>query len=75
MKPMLKEYPYASMAIGGVRDHGGRSVTALTNAKTPQKKTNTQTETAIRWAVAKPATFASPSSITSNKMLSHCLAR
>src|SRR5215472_12142275 len=62
------------MAMHGVRNHGGCSVNALTKANTPQKNVSTQAETAIFSAATKPTIFASPSSVTSNKMLFHCLA-
>src|ERR1700740_153358 len=42
------------------------------NAKTPQKKTNTQIETTIFCAVAIPKRFATRTSATSNKTLFHC---
>jgi len=42
------------------------------NAKTPQKKTKTQIDTAIFCAAASPTRFATRSSATSNKTLFHC---
>src|SRR6267154_2588693 len=60
------------MAMHGVSNHGGRSVTTRTNAKTPQKKTSTQIETTIFCAAASPTSFAARSNIRSNKMLFHC---
>src|SRR5260370_36985235 len=74
MKPMLNESPYASMAMQGVRNQGGRSVIVRMNANTPQKKTSTQIETTIFCAAAKPRKFATRSSATSNKTLFHCFA-
>src|SRR6267143_4307425 len=62
------------MAMQGVRNHGGRSVTAATNAKTPQKKPSTPAETTIFSAAAMPTRFAARSSTTSNKTLFHCFA-
>src|SRR5260370_4556070 len=72
MKPMLNESPYASMAMQGVRNHGGRSVIVRMNANTPQKKTSTQIETTTFSAAPKPVRFATRSSATSNKTLFHC---
>src|SRR6266705_719428 len=62
------------MPMHGARSHGGRSVTTPMNAKTPQKKVSTQTETTIFWAAANPRAFAVCSISTSNKILFHCLA-
>src|SRR5713226_279897 len=62
------------MAMQGVRNHGRRSATAATNAKTPQKKISTQAETTIFCAAARPTRSATRSSATSNKTLFHCFA-
>src|SRR5882762_8900952 len=62
------------MAMQGARNHGGRSVTAATNAKTPQKKISTQAGTTIFCAAVSPTRFATRSSATSNRTLFHCFA-
>src|SRR6266571_2186771 len=62
------------MAIHGASNQGGRSVTVRMNAKTPQKKTSTPIDTTIFCAAASPTTFATRSSVTSNKILFHCFA-
>src|SRR5216683_6525561 len=62
------------MAMQGARNHGGRSVTAATNAKTPQKKISTQAETTIFCAAVSPTRFATRSSATSNRTFFHCFA-
>src|SRR6266480_4715959 len=63
------------MAMQGVKNHGGRSVTAATNAKTPQRKISTQAETTIFCAAARPTRFATRSSATSKRTFFHCFAR
>src|SRR6266446_912100 len=62
------------MAMQGVRNHGGRSVTVRINANAPQKKTSTQAETTTFSAAASPNKFATRSNATSNKMLFQRLA-
>ncbi len=62
------------MAIHGVRNHGGRSVTVATNAKTPQKNTSTQIGTRIFCAASMPTKPAARSNATSNKTLFHWFA-
>src|SRR2546428_1798967 len=62
------------MAIHGASNQGGRSVTVRMNVKTPQKKTSTPIDTTIFCAAASPTTFATRSSVTSNKILFHCFA-
>src|SRR6266478_462506 len=62
------------MAMQGVRNQGGRSAIAATNATTPQKKTSTQIDTTIFCAAPSPTRFATRSSVTSNKILFHCSA-
>src|SRR2546427_973346 len=62
------------MAMHGVSNQGGRSVTVRMNAKTPQKKTSTQIDTTIFCAAAKPTRLATRSNVTSNKTLFHCFA-
>src|SRR6266481_1767175 len=62
------------MAIHGVRNHGGRSVTVRMSANTPQKKTSTQAETTTFSAAGRPNKSAARSNATSNKILFHCFA-
>src|SRR5204862_7364760 len=63
------------MAMQGVKNHGGRSVTAATNAKTPQRKISTQAETTIFCAAARPTRFATRSNTTSKRTFFHCFAK
>src|SRR6266436_6918010 len=58
----------------GTRNHGGRSATAVPNAKTPQKNTSRQIGTTIFCAALMPTRFAARSNATSNKTLFHCFA-
>src|SRR6266446_4556996 len=62
------------MAMHGTRNHGGRSATAVPNAKTPQKNTSRQIGTTIFCAALMPTRFAARSNATSNKILFHCFA-
>ena len=73
---MWKTHPYANIARQGASCQGGlrgpRRELDHTNAKAPQKKTSTATETAIRCAAEAPKARINPLSIRSNKTLLDC---